>query len=89
MPDHDVLHYYPPPHFHIRATSGEAKFRIDTLECIVGEIDRRDTNDAMGCAGMRWDALGCAGMRWDALGWAGSNRAIHWAKWAELNEEES
>jgi hypothetical protein len=30
----------PPPHFHIRATSGEAKFRIDTLECIVGEIDR-------------------------------------------------
>jgi hypothetical protein len=59
----------PPPHFHIRATSGEAKVRIDTLECIVGEIDRRDTDAA--------------------LEWAGSNRAILWAKWSELNEEES
>ena len=67
-----ITMYYnddPPPHFHIRVTSGEAKFRIDTLECIVGEIDARDTDEA--------------------LAWARSNRAILWAKWAELNEAES
>jgi Domain of unknown function (DUF4160) len=37
----------PPPHFHVIATSGEAKFRIDTLTEIVGEIDPRDTYEAL------------------------------------------
>jgi hypothetical protein len=31
-----------PPHFHVRTPDGEAQIRIDTLEIIRGEIDRKD-----------------------------------------------
>jgi hypothetical protein len=38
---------HPPPHFHVIAVNAKAVFRIDTLELWAGEMDGRDSIEAL------------------------------------------
>jgi hypothetical protein len=54
-----MMHFneHPPPHFHVIAVDGDAKYRIDTLQLIVGEIDPRDVHEALEWAAQNRDLL--------------------------------
>jgi Domain of unknown function (DUF4160) len=50
---------HPPPHFNVRGANSDANIRLDTLQVLIGEIDRKDFAQAIAWASIpeNWEKL--------------------------------